>query len=61
MLGAQQLAEHGRQLGATVEVLDAGEALGLVPVLKADALAGALFEPGAGDVFVIDESDRPRP
>ncbi len=48
----QQLAEQGRQLGANVEVLDAGDALGLVPVLKADALAGALFEPGAGDLDV---------
>ncbi len=46
------LAEQGRTLGATVEVLDPGEALGLVPVLRPEPLAGALYEPGAGDLDV---------
>jgi D-arginine dehydrogenase len=45
-------AEEGRRLGATLDMLDASQALELVPVLNRERLAGGLLEPEAADLDV---------
>jgi D-arginine dehydrogenase len=45
-------ADLGRRLGADLEMLDAGQALELVPVLNRERLAGGLLDPEAADLDV---------
>lgn len=52
----EQLREHAEQGAALIEdiqLLGPAEAVGLCPALRADRLAGAVYEPGACDIDVM--------
>lgn len=44
--------EHFRSQGLNVELMSADDVVGMVPVLRAEKIAGAILEPGAKDLDV---------
>lgn len=48
----ERVAAEGRESGVDVDLLTPAEALGRFPALRAERLAGALWEPGAADMDV---------